>query len=88
MSLRRHADRGGGAVRGLDAAHVPTLLGRVGVARRLAASKRLLNQSFAVSMAEAIEGENTAQALMASTRDTAEAILAFFERREPRFAGS
>ena len=36
----------------------------------LAASKRLLNQSFAVSMAEAIEGENTAQALMASTRDT------------------
>ena len=54
----------------------------------LAASKRLLNQSFAVSMAEAIEGENTAQALMASTRDTAEAILAFFERREPRFGGS
>ena len=54
----------------------------------LAASKRLLNQSFAVSMAEAIASENTAQALMASTRDTAEAILAFFERREPRFSGS
>ena len=54
----------------------------------LAASKRLLNQSLAVSMAEAIEAENTAQALMASTRDTAEAILAFFERREPRFSGS
>jgi enoyl-CoA hydratase/carnithine racemase len=54
----------------------------------LAASKRLLNQSLAVSMAEAIEAENTAQALMASTRDTAEAMLAFFERREPRFSGS
>jgi enoyl-CoA hydratase/carnithine racemase len=54
----------------------------------LAASKRLLNQSFAVSMAEAIDAENTAQALMSTTRDTAEAILAFFERREPHFRGS
>jgi len=54
----------------------------------LAASKRLLNQSFAVSMAEAIEGENLAQALMATTKDTAEAMLAFFERREPNFSGS
>jgi 2-(1,2-epoxy-1,2-dihydrophenyl)acetyl-CoA isomerase len=54
----------------------------------LAASKRLLNQSFAVSMAEAIEAENSAQALMSTTSDTAEAILSFFERREPRFTGS
>jgi enoyl-CoA hydratase/carnithine racemase len=54
----------------------------------LAASKRLLDQSFAVSMAEAIEAENMAQALMSTTRDTAEAILAFFERRAPRFTGS
>ena len=54
----------------------------------LAASKRLLNQSFTVSMAEAVEAENTAQALMSTTHDTGEAILAFFERREPRFSGS
>jgi 2-(1,2-epoxy-1,2-dihydrophenyl)acetyl-CoA isomerase len=54
----------------------------------LAASKRLLNQSLAVSMAEAIEAENTAQALMSTTSDTKEAILSFFERREPRFTGS
>jgi enoyl-CoA hydratase/carnithine racemase len=54
----------------------------------LAASKRLLDQSMAVSMAEAIEAENTAQALMSTTHDTAEAILAFFERRTPRFTGS
>jgi 2-(1,2-epoxy-1,2-dihydrophenyl)acetyl-CoA isomerase len=54
----------------------------------LSASKRLLNQSFSVSMAEALDGENTAQALMSTTNDTREAILAFFERREPRFTGS
>jgi len=54
----------------------------------LAASKRLLNQAFSVSMAEALDAENTAQALMSTTNDTREAILAFFERREPRFTGS
>jgi 2-(1,2-epoxy-1,2-dihydrophenyl)acetyl-CoA isomerase len=54
----------------------------------LAASKRLLDQSFGVSMAEALDAENTAQALMSTTNDTREAILAFLERREPRFTGS
>ncbi|MGO9873393.1 MAG: enoyl-CoA hydratase/isomerase family protein [Acidimicrobiia bacterium] len=54
----------------------------------LAVSKRLLDQSLAVSMAEAIEAENMAQALMSTTHDTAEAILAFFEHREPRLDGS
>jgi len=54
----------------------------------LAASKRLLDQAFSVSMAEAVEAENVAQALMSTTNDTREAILAFFERREPRFTGS
>jgi enoyl-CoA hydratase/carnithine racemase len=54
----------------------------------LAASKRLLDQAFSVSMAEAVEAENIAQALMSTTNDTREAILAFFERREPRFTGS
>jgi enoyl-CoA hydratase/carnithine racemase len=54
----------------------------------LAASKRLVNQAFAVSLAEAIEAENTAQALMSTTSDTREAILAFFERREPKFTGT
>jgi 2-(1,2-epoxy-1,2-dihydrophenyl)acetyl-CoA isomerase len=54
----------------------------------LAASKRLLNQAFSVSMAEALDAENTAQALMSTTNDTREAILAFFERREPRFTNS
>jgi 2-(1,2-epoxy-1,2-dihydrophenyl)acetyl-CoA isomerase len=54
----------------------------------LAASKRLVDQAFSVSMAEAVEAENVAQALMSTTNDTREAILAFLERREPRFTGT
>src|SRR4051794_7700806 len=54
----------------------------------LAASKRLLDQAYSVSLAEAIEAENTAQALMSTTNDTKEAIMSFFEKREPRFTGS
>jgi len=54
----------------------------------LAASKRLVNQAFAVSLAEAIDAENTAQALMSTTNDTREAILSFFEKRDPKFTGT
>jgi 2-(1,2-epoxy-1,2-dihydrophenyl)acetyl-CoA isomerase len=38
-------------------------------------------------MAEAVESEGLAQALMFSSRDTAEAMIAFVEKREPRFSG-
>lgn len=54
---------------------------------QLSVSKRLLNQSFSVSMAEAVEFEDVAQAMNFSSKDTAEAMLAFAERREPRFSG-
>jgi enoyl-CoA hydratase/carnithine racemase len=65
------------------------------LARRIAAqppiqiqiTKRLLNQSLSVSMADAVEFEDIAQAGSFGSRDTAEAILAFVERREPRFTG-
>ncbi len=49
--------------------------------------KRQLNDVLNRSMAEAIEFEDVAQALMFSSRDTAEAVLAFIEKREPRFTG-
>lgn len=54
---------------------------------QVANSKRLLNQSSSVSMAEALEAEGIAQALSFQTKDTVEAILAFIQKREPRFEG-
>jgi enoyl-CoA hydratase/carnithine racemase len=49
--------------------------------------KKMLNQSLSVSMAEAVEFEDVAQSLAFSSRDTAEAMLAFVEKREPNFTG-
>jgi 2-(1,2-epoxy-1,2-dihydrophenyl)acetyl-CoA isomerase len=60
-------------------AHLPPLA--------LAMSKRLLDQGPSVSMAEAIESENAAQVLISTSRDTAEAVLAFLEHREPKYTG-
>ncbi len=54
---------------------------------QLAISKRLLNQSFSVSMAEALEFEDVAQTMNFSSKDTAEAMLAFVQKRDPKFTG-
>jgi enoyl-CoA hydratase/carnithine racemase len=54
---------------------------------QLSLSKRLLNQSFSASMAEALEFEDTAQAMNFASKDTGEAILAFLQKREPKFTG-
>jgi 2-(1,2-epoxy-1,2-dihydrophenyl)acetyl-CoA isomerase len=54
---------------------------------QIAITKKQLNQSMSVSMAEALEFEGIAQSLAFSSRDTAEAMLAFFEKREPNFTG-
>jgi enoyl-CoA hydratase/carnithine racemase len=53
----------------------------------LAQTKKLLNQSFAVSLSEALEFEDTSQAMMFGTKDTAEAVVAFIEKRDPHFTG-
>jgi 2-(1,2-epoxy-1,2-dihydrophenyl)acetyl-CoA isomerase len=54
---------------------------------QLAVSKRLLNQSFSVSMAEALEFEDAAQTMNFASKDTAEAMVAFLQKREPKFTG-
>lgn len=53
----------------------------------LSMSKRLLNQSSAVSLAQALEAEAQAQNVNFASRDTAEALAAFVEKRDPTFHG-
>jgi 2-(1,2-epoxy-1,2-dihydrophenyl)acetyl-CoA isomerase len=66
-----------------------------GWARRLAAgppialsmTKGLLDNAMSVSMAQALEDEARCQTINFGTADTAEAMRAFAEKREPRFEG-
>jgi 2-(1,2-epoxy-1,2-dihydrophenyl)acetyl-CoA isomerase len=53
----------------------------------LSLTKRLLTNSFNVSMDEALEAEGMAQSVNSATEDTAEAIRAFLEKRDPKFTG-
>ena len=53
----------------------------------LSMSKTLLNASSMASMEQAVEDEARCQALNFSTKDTAEAIAAFTEKREPTYIG-
>ena len=54
---------------------------------QLAVIKRQLNDSFSHTMAEAIELEGLAQSLVSNSQDTTEAMLAFVQKRNPRFTG-
>jgi len=66
------------------------------MARRLAAQppaqlsvvKRQLNHSSSMTMAESLEWEAVAQAGLALSGDAREAMLAFLQKREPRFSGA
>src|SRR4051812_14567743 len=53
----------------------------------LSMSKRLLDQSTAVSLAQALEAEAQAQNVNFATTDMAEAMTAFLEKRQPQFKG-
>ena len=53
----------------------------------LSSTKRLLDQSFEASLSQALEAEAQAQAVNMGSRDTAEAMVAFAEKREPTFEG-
>jgi len=50
-------------------------------------TKRLLNNSASVTMAQALEDEARCQTVNFATEDTAEAMRAFADKRDPRFHG-
>jgi enoyl-CoA hydratase/carnithine racemase len=54
---------------------------------QLAMIKRQLNDAFGRTMAEAVEYEGVVQSLVATSADAAEAMLAFWQKREPKFTG-
>ena len=53
----------------------------------LAQTKALLNQAPSVTLAQALAAEAAAQTVNFSTEDTAEALQAFVQKREPKFRG-
>ncbi|MEO6318933.1 MAG: enoyl-CoA hydratase [Acidimicrobiales bacterium] len=53
----------------------------------LAMTKRMLNRSFEQSFEQALDDEARSQTVNLGTRDTAEAIGAFVDRRPPMFEG-
>ena len=53
----------------------------------LAMTKRLLTNSFTMTMDEALDAEGMAQTVNGGTEDAPEAIRAFLEKREPKFKG-
>jgi 2-(1,2-epoxy-1,2-dihydrophenyl)acetyl-CoA isomerase len=53
----------------------------------IAQTKRMLNNAMNVTLEEALEDEGTAQTVNFGTKDTAEAIAAFTEKRDPVFHG-
>jgi 2-(1,2-epoxy-1,2-dihydrophenyl)acetyl-CoA isomerase len=53
----------------------------------LAMTKRLLNNSFNVTLEEALDDEGLSQSVNFGTTDTIEAITAFVQKRDPVFKG-
>ncbi|RIV17183.1 enoyl-CoA hydratase [Alicyclobacillaceae bacterium I2511] len=49
--------------------------------------KKILNSSFPSSLADVLEAERTAQAMMVTTADHLEGVRAFQEKRHPKFQG-
>ncbi len=53
----------------------------------LSMTKTMLNNSFNLSMDQALEEEARSQSVNFASADTAEALAAFMEKREPLFEG-
>jgi enoyl-CoA hydratase/carnithine racemase len=70
-------------------AHVAAISRRLaqGPPIALGLTKRMLDQAYGVSFEQAIEAESMAQSINAATQDTSEAIRAFLEKRDAKFAG-
>src|SRR5271165_2692118 len=51
----------------------------------LSLTKSMLNESFALSFDQAVEEESRSQSANFASRDTREALVAFAEKRQPRF---
>ena len=53
----------------------------------LSMTKKLLNEGIGMSLDQALENEGMAQTVNFGTADTAEAMAAFIEKRDPKFQG-
>jgi 2-(1,2-epoxy-1,2-dihydrophenyl)acetyl-CoA isomerase len=53
----------------------------------LAQTKQMLNNAMELSLEQALDVEAAAQTINFQTKDTVEAMIAFNEKREPRFSG-
>ena len=53
----------------------------------LGMTKTMLNNSLMVSMDQALEDEGRCQTVNFGTEDTTEAMMAFVEKRDPKFQG-
>jgi 2-(1,2-epoxy-1,2-dihydrophenyl)acetyl-CoA isomerase len=50
-------------------------------------SKRLLNNAMSITLEQALDDEGSTQTINFTTRDTAEAVRAFLDKRDPTFQG-